>query len=291
MFTYLKNNWVAILGVVIGIIGILLSYYFYSLSVKSREPAYLITKNDPLFSSPKGLSSEYLKLVTRDDGKELLKNLYVQEVAIWNNGKESIKAENILTPLSLVFSKKIELIDAFISESKRPEIVSAKLEFAPGGNVVNLDFKILEYKDGFKVQLVYAALDSQSASLQGVVEGVESIKKLSDLSKEKVIASIAKVLVGFVLIVVAFAAFVSIGEITKWLCDKLFGEKSEKVYLFIENLFAYSFAILMILAFAFFIYAVTVEVAEDSAVESIPVMENLRPNKSSNSDAVTSAGS
>lgn len=275
MLEYLKKNWLGFLGLAVGLIGIFLSYYFYSVSLKSREPAFLITKDVPLFSSPKGLSSEYLKLVTKSDGKELIKNLYLQEFTIWNNGKETIKREDVLKPITLSFSDEVEIVDAFVSEMNRPKIVKANVSFHPGGNVVSIDFAILEYNDGMKIQVVYAAKESSPAHVDGVIEGVVKINNIDELSKERIAGSIAKMILWGVIFIVGAAVFVSIGEITKWICEKLFRSRGEKVYSFLEASFAVSFILFIVVAGGAFLYGAIFNIAEESVMNSVPAMEKI----------------
>jgi len=52
--------------------------------------------------------------------------------------------ENILDPLIIVFNSEAEVIDTFISESKRPEIVNGKINLNSAENKINIQFDILK---------------------------------------------------------------------------------------------------------------------------------------------------
>ncbi|MCK7634077.1 MULTISPECIES: hypothetical protein [unclassified Shewanella] len=263
----------------LGLAGMLLSYYFYTISIKIREPAFVITKNVSLFSSPKGLSSKYFKIVKSSDGTELLKNLYIQEVAIWNNGKESIKKENVLKPITLTFNGEIEIIDAFISEVKRPDIVKGKISFKPGENVVTTSFSILENNDGMKIQVVYASLESSIANVDGVIEGVEAIQNIDNLAKDNLLASVAKVLMWGGVILVGFLLLGSIGKISKWVVSKTCGDYAEKVNSIITNMFSIVMTLFFLGLIAVLIYTKVIEFSKESVVDSVPKMEVQTYNK------------
>lgn len=269
----MKKNWISILSLGLGLAGMLLSYYFYTISIKIREPAFVITKNVSLFSSPKGLSSKYFKIVKSSDGTELLKNLYIQEVAIWNNGKESIKKENVLKPITLTFNGEIEIIDAFISEVKRPDIVKGEISFKPGENIVTTSFSILENNDGMKIQVVYASLESSIANVDGVIEGVEAIQNIDNLAKDNLLASVAKVLMWGGVIIVGFLLLGSIGKISEWIVSKTCGNYAEKVNSIIANTFSIVMTLFFLGVIAVLIYTKVIEFSKESVVDSVPKME------------------
>lgn len=260
--------------------GIILSFYFYNQSIKSREPAYVITKDVSLFSSPKGLTSKYLKIVKSSDGNELLKNLYVQEIAIWNNGKESIKKENILKPITLNFSNNIEIIDAFISEMKRPDIVKGEIFFNPGENIITTDFSILEKNDGMKIQVVYASLKADIAEVKGVIEAVETIKNIDNLASDNILSSVAKIVMWGVIITVGFVLLGSINKISEWVINKICGRHAQKVNSIVEKTFATIIVIFFVAFILSFFYIKVVEYSKESVVNSVPEMEKRTYNKS-----------
>ncbi len=273
LLEYVKKNWISVLSLGLGIAGMLLSYYFYTISIKVREPAFVVTKDVSLFSSPKGLSSKYIKLVKSNDGKELLKNLYIQEIAIWNNGKESIRKENVLKPITLTFNNEIEIIDAFVSEIKRPDIVKGKVYFKPGENIVTTSFSILENNDGMKIQVVYASLESSIAEVNGVIEGVGVIKNIDNLARDNIFASVAKVLMWGGVIIIGFLLLGSLGKISAWVVNKTCGSYAKKVNSIIENTSS-TILVLGFLALIFsFSYIQTIKYSKESVLDSIPVME------------------
>lgn len=93
---FLRRNWLGVLGLVVGVLGIALSYFFYLLSQQNREPVLIEMSNISIFSSPEGVVSDKFAVVTKPDFNEITNNVYVSELALWNRGRESIKKENIL---------------------------------------------------------------------------------------------------------------------------------------------------------------------------------------------------
>ena len=275
MFKYLKKNWLGSLGLLIGIIGLFLSSYFYSLSIKSREPVFVTLSNVAIFSSPTKLSSKYIKLIKRTDGKELSKNLYVQEIVLWNNGREAIKESHILKPLNVSFNGEMEIIDAFITEMKRPEIVKGKIKFKPGEKDMMLEFDILEKNDGLKIQIVYSALKSHEAILKGTIEGVPKIKRIEDLTKENILLAIAQSLLYGIGLIALFIFTVTMPLVFGWLNKKIFGKYHEKANNILGNVFGAIFLLIIFAGLSLFIYLKVREFSEASAIESVPKMYKI----------------
>lgn len=280
MLEYLKKNWLGALGLVIGVVGIVLSYFFYSLSIQSREPVFMTLNNVAIFSSSGELTSKYIKLVKRIDDRELSNNLYVQEVVFWNNGKQAIKKTNLLKPLVLSFDQGVEIIDAFITEMGRPDIVKGSIQFKPGDKNVSLEFDILEKNDGIKIQIVYSALKAEKAILKGAIEGVTEIKKISDLKKDNLVLAIAKFtlyVIGFIgaFFIVAFAFSDYLPKAISWLIKKLFHKHHEKINSILGNVFAFIILIAMLFIVCVFIYRGVNSLSESSAIQSVPEMHNI----------------
>lgn len=62
---FFKKNWLGVLGIVLAIIGLFSSYYFYTLSEKNREPVLVETHNYRMLSP---LTSSLFAIVTRAIG-------------------------------------------------------------------------------------------------------------------------------------------------------------------------------------------------------------------------------
>lgn len=192
MMDFIKRNWIGVLGLLVGFLGIFLSYYFYTLSQQDREPYFIEESNFPIFFSQKELISQGFVLVRKSDGREITKRVYVNEIAIWNKGKLSIKRDNILKSITLAYPEDVEVIDAFISSVTRPDIVNVDIPSLQHLNIISLGFDILEESDGFKVQVTYLSDSKSTPDVAGTIEGVNGFGDSRTLTKSNILFGVAK---------------------------------------------------------------------------------------------------
>lgn len=178
-----KKNWLGLAGLIIGLLGIGSSYYFYTVSVKEKEPILL---EDPLRSTiveANSIKDFPLKIVDRD-GKTVEKDITSLRFYLWNQGRESIKKTDILKPIKVeLVSQDVQIIDYKIVSISRPDIVNPKININENSaNSLSVGFDILEKGDGFAVQMLYAGSPDAKLEIKGVVEGVNKIQSNNTLS-------------------------------------------------------------------------------------------------------------
>ena len=177
--------------------------------------------------------------------------------------------------LNLSFGGRVEIVDGFISEVSRKDIVNPGVSFLPGGNAISIDFVIMEHNDGIKVQVVYAADEVSITSVEGVIEGVVGIVSIDELSSDRIFASVALTLLWVVMILVVILLIGSLDEITKWIFRKILKSKAERFYKIIEKLYMAIIILVFLSGAGLFLYKVTVGMATDFAKNSAPKMEKI----------------
>ncbi len=108
------------------------------------------------------------------------------QVAVWNSGREPIKAPDCLSPVTLRIPDGVQLLDAkplSISRSvlgfEMKPLLTAVLTNSSDPNSIpqfsdtsiTLSWKILEHNDGALIQIVYVGDSSVPLSLQGTIVG------------------------------------------------------------------------------------------------------------------------
>lgn len=274
---YLKNNWLGILGLIVGLFGIVLSYFFFIFSQQMREPVVISTKNFAIFSSPEGLSSDKFAVVKKPEYKEINKNIYVNEIAFWNKGRQSIKRENILKSIYISYDKNVEIIDAFITESTRPEIVNAIIN--QSSNNLNLDFDILEKNDGFKIQVIYVSENKQDFKIQGNIEDTFNFESESDLTLDNIYIGIVKIILSiFVFLVIIFC----IGLVIRgfgWVSSKILNDmKGTVIKRFVSQVFTFVMPIIFIGFVVISIGLIAYNIAKNEIKDSVPQMHHFIQN-------------
>jgi hypothetical protein len=174
------GEWLGIAGVMIGLLGIGGSYYFYKVSEKEKEPILLVDPYRSVIVEAKSIKDFPLKVVGRD-GKPVEKDITSMRFYFWNEGRESIKKADILKPVQLVLSSpNVEIIDYKTLAVSREEIVQPRIALNQyNGNTLDLSFDILEQDDGFSVQIIFMGSPDTEAEIKGVIEGAKGIRGMA----------------------------------------------------------------------------------------------------------------
>lgn len=269
---FMKKNWLGVIGLIVGVLGMILSYYFYSLSLLHREPVVIETNNFSIFSSPKGVPARGYSFIAKPSLKEITKNVYFHELAIWNKGNLAIKKDNILKEIYLEYPEGVEVIDAFISSATRQDIINASEKHTSGGRTIHVSFDILEKGDGFTIQAIYASDKKIPAVINGSIEGVTKFSTQDDLTKENIYFGIGKLLfIFFCLLAIIFGiGFASIS--LSWVIKKFSPKHSETIKNISGQIFKYLFNATLVIIVTFALISMVKGFAEKEGKSSIPIM-------------------
>ncbi len=165
------NPWVGFIGTICGIIGLPLSVilFFYAVKVPHLTYAVYPIKTTVLQS---GLAAGLRVL---HNNEEIKGDVTAVQIAIWNNGREPIVKENILTPPKIVTRPAVRILEATIRTQSRKEIEFSLDNRSLNEGVVPVLWKILEQSDGATVQLIYAGPVETKFDLEGTVVGQRTI--------------------------------------------------------------------------------------------------------------------
>lgn len=179
--TFIKNNWLSIISLMVGLIGIYLAYYFYAESQSSREPSFLSSESTELFSSNDAIGTKNFTIINNKTGEPVKRKIFTQELIFWNSGKLSIRHDNILKPLEIKYPDSVEILESSIIESSRQEISNPKISISPSKNSIHIEFDILEQDDGIKIRTTYSGESPKTPTIDGVIESAKAIKTNKDL--------------------------------------------------------------------------------------------------------------
>jgi hypothetical protein len=213
MYRFLLQNWLSILGLAIGVLGIGLSVYFYKLSTAERVPVFLIDPVKTRILDSTSFPTSTLK-VLRENNTPVNTDVTSLRFYFWNDGKLPIKAENVLQQLVITLSDpNSEILDYKILKASRPDIVlpNIKTNERNPSKSLTLSFNILEASDGFACQIIFAGNPSANVDLSGAIEGVKVIQTNAVLSSSQFwreLGKFAMIILGTLLGMLIFAVLV-----------------------------------------------------------------------------------
>jgi hypothetical protein len=167
-FTHPVLNFISL---ILAILGFFFGFYFYY-SAKIY-PQLIVFVHPVKPTIVKAGQASDIKTFYKD--KEINTDVSVAQVVIWNQGKASIKKEQVLKPIVLFTDNNAPILEAAIRKSTR-EIIQLNLsqdEIQKGR--LPISWNILEQSDGGVIQIIYAGDSQTRILLEGVIEGQKHI--------------------------------------------------------------------------------------------------------------------
>jgi hypothetical protein len=182
-------------------ITIIFGYYFLYVGTKEREPTFYL---DPLRTTIIDRSTATTAPITllKRNGDSIDSDVVSVYFYFFNQGKETIKQENIYSPLRITLSDSAEILDYKILKVSR-DVSGVELieDTVKGGLLIN--FHALEYNDGFAGQLIYEGSKDARVIIEGGIEGTTAFKdKLSNVDPLYVVIALAILLIAAYILLV-----------------------------------------------------------------------------------------
>lgn len=168
----LENPFVSGVGWLVGIMSLPLAIYMYLVPHRHRDLSYMVHPAKAVIVKTGQLSRLSVSL----DGNAVTTDVTAAQVAFWNEGNESIRAEHVLQPLRIKVN--VPIVDATIRRPARDVVRLAldKTQMARGE--LGVTWNILEGGDGGSVQIVFAGGPDVHVTADAVIEDQPVIRKL-----------------------------------------------------------------------------------------------------------------
>jgi hypothetical protein len=121
----------------------------------------------------KGGEASTLRVLHGD--QDIKGDVTAAQVAIWNDGTESIRPENVLSPVCILLRPSVTILEAKIRKVSRGVVGAAVDASRLTEGVVPVTWKILEHNDGAVIQLIFAGSTETDIAVDGTVEGQPTV--------------------------------------------------------------------------------------------------------------------
>ena len=156
-------------------ITIVFGYYFLYIGNRERKPTFYLDPTRTVILDKENAANAPLQLL-KSNGDTIKSNVTSVFFYFFNQGNETIKQENIYSPLKIVLAKGSEILDFKILKVARP-VSGVTLLRDTVENSLNIDFKALEKDDGFVCQLIFEGNTNAAINLEGGIDGVKVFEK------------------------------------------------------------------------------------------------------------------
>ncbi len=169
ILNFINQGWVGI------IIGIGISILTYKLSIKKPIPSYQRHSLEIIRKNQLELSKD-IKISYKDT---LVENLTKIEIVFWNQGKDTLKNENIVVddPLLFKFSDDTIILSAKIIKQTR-DINKSYIKISKTNpNIAHFGFDYLDQNDGMIFEIIHTDIKIYPeimGTIKGIPEGMQN---------------------------------------------------------------------------------------------------------------------
>ena len=160
----------------VAILGIFLSVYFYLKSLKKKKPVYTLRTFSLITENFKKVPSLSIKHCDKN-----ISNLSITRIAFWNNGKETIDKKDIAkkSPIKFVIDEGYEILDAEILYCKNH---SNDFKISTNKKEVIIKFDYFDNEEGIILQIYHTGNKNKNFYISGSIKSVKQIINLNDIS-------------------------------------------------------------------------------------------------------------
>jgi hypothetical protein len=213
------DQWIGVVGSLIGIIGICLAIFYGRKSEKRRIPTFVEQPGRDLLC--RKILTAFPNFLLTHGGQSLAGSDVVGfRVQFWNSGNLPILDGEILKPFTFSLPAECQILNTQLVMQSRDEV---KARITVSERTIALSFAVLEPDDGVNIQVIYAGPTDAALDFQGACLGAATPKVLqgSDAIYTPLRERFSKFIKGLALPVSIAVLFFITSEVNHYLPRKL----------------------------------------------------------------------
>jgi hypothetical protein len=169
----IANPIIGSFALVFGILGTGFGFYTYKIGVRERELSFYVSPaRTPIVQKGK-LENFSVSFA----GRAITGDLSSVEIQLWNAGKESIRKENILRPITIQTANNFPIYQVTCEIGR--DVINPKITPTDGtSGIITLDWNIMEKGDGVKIHFIFGGDVKTPIVVGGVIEGQERLNQI-----------------------------------------------------------------------------------------------------------------
>lgn len=262
--SFLKANWLGIIGVAIGLAGIAYSVYTTQVNRPFRELTFAVDPGRVEILSSARLADAPIQ-VLRSDGTRIDRDLVAIRFYFWNSANTAIRREHVLEPITVILTDANARILKQRVVSVSRAVTNFNVHLAPTSPrpALLLDFAILEPGDGAACEILVEGNAAADLDVRGVVEGIKAIRTARSRKAESLawgyLSSLSEVLTAGIVIILLGAILLGLGkaiDLLKNLLKKLIPETARARVSEIGSTIGAGVSLLLLISFLVFVLIV-----------------------------------
>jgi hypothetical protein len=165
------NPYLNLFSLLLAILGIIFTIYFYFKSKKNRNPTYIIRTINLVKEKIQKIETVEIKY-----GGEIVENLSISKIALWNDGKETINSNDVANnnKIKIKINNDYRFLDAEILFQKN-EASDFKCFISNDNLFINIEFDYFDYEEGVVLQIFHTGNESNDLFIDGKIKSVKKI--------------------------------------------------------------------------------------------------------------------
>lgn len=168
---YQRYKDIIISSIISIVITIIFGYYFLYVGIRERRPTFYVDPTRTTILDKENAANAPLMLL-KSNGDTITSNVTSVFFYFFNQGEETIKHENIYSPLKIVLSDEAEILDYKILKVGR-SVSGIEVVRDTTGNSLTINLRALEQNDGFAGQLIFEGKKDALLRMEGGIDGVK----------------------------------------------------------------------------------------------------------------------
>ena len=153
------------------VITLVFGYYFLYVGIRQRRPTFYVDPTRTTILDKENAANAPLQLL-KSNGETITSDVTSIYFYFFNQGPETIKYENIYSPLKIVLSDNAEILDFKVLKVAR-SVSGIEVTRDSISNSLTIHLKALEEYDGFVGQIIFEGNKNASINLEGGIDGVK----------------------------------------------------------------------------------------------------------------------
>lgn len=169
-----RSKDIVISSIISIVITLVFGYYFMYVGHRKREPTFYVDPTRTTILDKENAANAPL-LLLKSNGDTIISDVTSVYFYFFNQGEETIKQENIYSPLKIVLGDNAEILDFKVLKVTRP-VSGIVVTRDTLGQTLTINLKALENNDGFSGQLIFEGNKDTAIRLDGGIDGVKQFE-------------------------------------------------------------------------------------------------------------------
>lgn len=162
-----------VVSLLLAILGIVFTIYFYFKSKKNRIPTYIVRTINLVRENVKKIDTVSILY-----SGEKVKNLSISKIALWNEGKETINSGDVALNNSIKIKIKddFKFLDSEILFQKN-SANDFKIQMSEDNKFISIFFDYFDFEEGLVMQVFHTGNTSDDIYIDGKIKSVNKISR------------------------------------------------------------------------------------------------------------------